>query len=457
MNKLIVTKFGGSSLSNDIQFKKVKDIILKDKNRQYIVVSAPGKAFEGDYKVTDLLYKCYSCTNNKDLFENYFNMIEKKYISICENLKIDIDIKKLLSEIRNNFFNGASKDYILSRGEYLNGLIFAKFINFKFIDPAEIIKFRENGTLDKNMTKILISKKLSHITEAIIPGFYGSTKDGSIKTFPRGGSDITGSIISSVMNASLYENWTDVSGVLLANPHIIDNPKVIKYMTYSEIKQLSHMGAEVLNEDSIAPVKKKGIPISIKNTNRPYDIGTIISDNLDNEDNENIIAGISAKRNYSIITLSKSYTSKNDLNIIFSIFDDYNINIEYLSFDYDSVSLIVPDLILNTCEGYFINGIKTRIDPTSICIKHDISLVGIVIRDVNKYNDILYTSLKNLSYQNIDIEIIIQSSSSYKSNIILGIKDFNSSRAIKSLYKSINNINSNSNINTKYKTVNINF
>ncbi|WP_123053681.1 aspartate kinase [Clostridium sp. JN-1] len=437
MNELIVAKFGGSSLANDKQFKKVKEIILQDKRRRYIIVSAPGKTFENDYKVTDLLYKCYCCVNNKNLFENYFNIIEEKYTSICSNLKLELDIKKFLYEIKNDFLNGASKDYILSRGEYLNGLIFSKFINFTFIDPSDIISFKENGELDNETTKKLILNKLSHIERAVIPGFYGSTKNGLIKTFPRGGSDITGSIISSVMNAVVYENWTDVSGVLMADPNIVKDPKNIRNMTYKEIKKLSHMGANVLNEDSITPVEKSKIPINIRNTNNPDDIGTFISDNLPDDDYIDTTAGISGKKNFSIITLEKSNLIKDGLHNLFSIINIANIPIEHLSFNLDSVSLVVPDYQLHKCESSFINKIKTQIDESSITVNHNISLVGIVIRNMNKFRQIIYKIFQNLSNQNIKIKIIIQPSC--ESNIVLGVEDADLCKAIKLIYKSINN------------------
>lgn len=437
MNKLIVAKFGGSSLANDKQFKKVKEIVLQDKRRRYIIVSAPGKTFEKDYKVTDLLYKCYCCVDNKNLFENYFNIIEGKYVSICNNLKLDLDIKKFLYGIKNDFFNGASKDYILSRGEYLNGLIFSKFMNFTFIDPSDIISFKQNGQLDKEATKMLILSKLSHIEKAVIPGFYGSNKDGSIKTFPRGGSDITGSIISSVMNASIYENWTDVSGVLMANPKIVKDPKNIRNMTYKEIKNLSHMGANVLNEDSIIPAEESKIPINIRNTNNPEDIGTLISDNLPDEDYKNTIAGISGKENFSIVTLEKLNLINDGLHNLFSIINTNNISIEHLSFNSDSVSLIVPDFQLRKCESSFISKIETQLNPGSITINHNISLVGIIIRNINKFRQIIHRIFQNLSNQNVKIKIIIQPSC--ESNIIFGVEDADLSKTIKLIYESINN------------------
>ncbi|AZV58064.1 aspartate kinase [Clostridium sp. AWRP] len=437
MNNLIVAKFGGSSLANDKQFKKVKEIVLQDKRRRYIIVSAPGKTFEKDYKVTDLLYKCYCCVDNKNLFENYFNIIEGKYVSICNNLRLDLDIKKFLYAIKNDFFNGASKDYILSRGEYLNGLIFSKFMNFTFIDPSDIISFKQNGQLDKEATKILILNKLFHVEKAVIPGFYGSNKDGSIKTFPRGGSDITGSIISSVMNASIYENWTDVSGVLMANPSIVKDPKNIRNMTYKEIKNFSHMGANVLNEDSIIPVEESKIPINIRNTNNPEDIGTFISDNLPDEDYKDTIAGISGKENFSIVTLEKLNLINDGLNNLFSIINADNISVEHLSFNSDSVSLIVPDSQLRKCENSFISKIETQFNPGSITINHNISLVGIIIRNINKFRQIIHRIFQNLSNQNVKIKIIIQPSC--ESNIVLGVEDADLSKTIKLIYESINN------------------
>ena len=282
MNK-VVTKFGGSSLADASQFKKVKEIILADDARRYVIPSAPGKRHGKDTKITDLLYLCHMHVETGISLEDVFKHIEERYTGIVNDLGLDLDISTYLDVVKKDIENGASKDYAASRGEYLNGIILANYLGYDFVDAKEVILFNEDGTLNSEETNKRLKDKLCKIERAVIPGFYGADEQGEIVTFSRGGSDVTGSLVAASINADLYENWTDVSGFLMADPRIVENPKTIGKITYKELRELSYMGASVLHEEAIFPVKEAGIPINIKNTNLPEDKGTIIVQDTENE------------------------------------------------------------------------------------------------------------------------------------------------------------------------------
>lgn len=271
-----VVKFGGSSLASAEQFVKVGNIIHADEDRKFVVPSAPGKRFDKDTKVTDMLYKCYELAEKDHNFNAEMAQIEKRYQEIIDGLKLDLDLSREFDRIIDNFKSKAGSNYAASRGEYLNGIIMANYLGYEFVDPAEAIRFNEAGVFDAETTQKLLSKRLENVERAVIPGFYGAMEDGTVVTFSRGGSDITGSIVAKAIRADVYENWTDVSGFLIADPRIIDNPKGIDIITYGELRELSYMGATVLHEDAIFPVRKEGIPINIRNTNQPEDEGTWI-------------------------------------------------------------------------------------------------------------------------------------------------------------------------------------
>ena len=271
-----VTKFGGSSLADAAQFQKVAEIIQADPARKYVVPSAPGKRFKNDDKVTDLLYKSYALASSGQDTAEVFAEITRRYTDIKNELALKTDVEGLISRIKNRVDGGAGIAYTASRGEYLNGILLAEYLGFAFIDAAEVILFDSRGVLDAEKTNTIMSKRLLKEKQAVIPGFYGSGPDGSIVTFSRGGSDITGSLVARAAKADLYENWTDVSGFLVADPRIVEDPAPIETITYRELRELSYMGANVLHEDAIFPVRKEGIPINIKNTNRPSDPGTMI-------------------------------------------------------------------------------------------------------------------------------------------------------------------------------------
>jgi len=290
-----VVKFGGSSLASAEQFKKVSSIINADEARKYVVPSAPGKRFSSDIKVTDMLYECYGLASKGKEYKDVLNSIKKRYNDIISELGLDLTLDKEFDIIEASFVGRAGRDYAASRGEYLNGIVLANYLGYEFIDSAEVIFFDDNGSFDLAKTDEVLSERLKNTERAVIPGFYGSMPNDTIKTFSRGGSDITGSIVARAIDADLYENWTDVSGFLIADPSIIKDSKVITTITYKELRELAYMGATVLHEDAIFPVREKGIPINIKNTNAPEDSGTLIVESTSIKP-EYTITGIAGKR-----------------------------------------------------------------------------------------------------------------------------------------------------------------
>ncbi|MBQ1292212.1 MAG: aspartate kinase, partial [Lachnospiraceae bacterium] len=300
-----VVKFGGSSVADAIQLQKVKSIIEADPDRKYVVVSAPGKRFDDDSKITDLLYLCKSHVDNNLTPLHVFQVICDRYRMMEFNLGVKTNIDSALEEIRSNLKPGVTADYIASRGEYLCGILTAAVLGYDFVDPAGLICFDERGRYLPEQTDSRLSAELSKHERAVIPGFYGSAMDGSIKTFTRGGSDITGSLVAKAVKADIYENWTDVSGFLMADPRVVTGAKPIKNITYKELRELSYMGASVLHEDAVFPVREANIPINIRNTNEPENPGTVISD-TPTEKNENIITGIAGRKDFAVITLYKN-------------------------------------------------------------------------------------------------------------------------------------------------------
>ena len=303
--KIKVAKFGGSSLADAKQFRKVLAILHEDESRRYVVPSAPGKRFKEDDKITDLLYHCYDLATTGKSIDRAFEPIRTRYTQIVRQLGLSYDITPELDEVYHNLAAGAKRDYAGSRGEYLNGLIMAAALGWDFIDAAEVIRFNEKGVFDPETTNQLMSERLSKHQNAVIPGFYGSRPDGSIKTFSRGGSDITGSIVARAVQADLYENWTDVSGFMVVDPRIVPESKTIQTITYRELRELSYMGATVLHEDAIFPVSRCGIPINIRNTNAPQEKGTMIVASVERDERESIVTGIAGKTGFTVITLEK--------------------------------------------------------------------------------------------------------------------------------------------------------
>ncbi|MDD4835097.1 MAG: aspartate kinase, partial [Lutispora sp.] len=350
MNDIIVAKFGGSSLADSRQFAKVKDIIDSDARRRYIIPSAPGKRYDKDHKITDLLYMCQQLAAHELSFDEVYHIIETRFIDICVEIELNFNIYDILSEIKEKIQEGASRDYAASRGEYLNAIILSHYLGYEFIDATELIIFNKRGQFDSEATQEKVQSKLAGVTHAIIPGFYGAMPDGQIKTFSRGGSDVTGSIIARGVGAQLYENWTDVSGFLMADPRIVKDSKGIEKITYKELRELSYMGASVLHEEAIFPVKNAGIPISIKNTNSPEDAGTMIVNDFSPINYSGTITGVAGKKDFTVISIEKTLmgSDRSFFRKLMSIMETNDIAIEHMPSSIDSVSLIISDLELNS-------------------------------------------------------------------------------------------------------------
>ena len=326
-----VVKFGGSSLASAEQFMKVKDIIKADPDRRFVVPSAPGKRNSADTKVTDMLYHCYALAEEGHDFDDALAQIKDRYQGIIDGLSLTVSLDSEFATIRENFAKHAGKDYAASRGEYLNGILLANYLGFEFLDAAQYIFFHEDGTFDDVTTQKKLSKKLASMSHAVIPGFYGSYADGRVKTFSRGGSDITGSIVARAAAANLYENWTDVSGFLVTDPRIVRDPKGIETITYRELRELSYMGAGVLHEDAIFPVRSAGIPINIKNTNAPEDAGTFIVENTSRKP-AYTITGIAGKKGFTAINIEKDMMNA-EIGFgrkVLQAFEDNGISFEHM-------------------------------------------------------------------------------------------------------------------------------
>ncbi len=441
MGNIIVTKFGGSSLADAKQFEKVKAIIDSDSRRKYAVPSAPGKRFSTDYKITDLLYLCNAHVKQGIPFEEVFKIISDRYQEIVEQLSMnheymkDLDIKKHLDTVKEQIKKGASEDYTASRGEYLNGIILSALLKFEFIDAAEIIFFDKHGNFDSVKTQAVLSERLASAEKAVIPGFYGSIPNGKIKTFSRGGSDITGALVAKGVNAELYENWTDVSGFLMADPRIVKNPKPIESITYRELRELSYMGATVLHEESVFPVREAGIPINIKNTNAPQDPGTLIVGDTGRASRAGTITGIAGRKDFTVITIEKILMN-NELGFcrkLLSILETNGVAFENMPAGIDTVSLVIADSQINDKLDEIIEEIKRQCKPDSIDVYPNMALIATVGKGMSQTRGIAAKIFNALAAKNINIRLIDQGSSEI--NIIVGVETDEFEKAVKAIYE----------------------
>ena len=434
-NDIRVVKFGGSSLADATQFKKVAEIILADKRRRYAVPSAPGKRFKEDTKVTDMLYACYDLAESENSgYEKIFKEIKERYEGIISELGLDLSLEEEFKKIEKNFLAKAGRDYAASRGEYLNGIILAKYLGFDFVDSAEVIFFNEKGIFDLQRTVKVLGDRLSKLSFAVVPGFYGSMPDGSVKTFSRGGSDITGSIVARAVNAEIYENWTDVSGFLVADPRVIDNPVPITTITYKELRELSYMGATVLHEDAIFPVRTAGIPINIKNTNAPEDKGTMIVANADDIIPPYTITGIAGKKGFCAINIEKDMMNS-ELGFgrkILEVLENNNISFEHLPSGIDTMTVLVNENSLNGKAERILNDIKNAVNPDHIELEHNIALLAIVGRGMRRQRGTAARVFAALAHARINVKMIDQGSSEL--NIIVGVSDNDFEEAMKCIY-----------------------
>ena len=417
---LKVLKFGGSSLADAEHFRQVADIIKSDRTRRYVVASAPGKRASGDTKVTDLLYKCYALATNDEDITDVFEEIKERYVSIISDLGIDLDLTESFEKIRLSLLHSSGRDYIASRGEYLNAMILAKYLGFNFLDAKKAIFFNEDGSFNPEKTNDAMRDALSNMEYAVIPGFYGSMPNGTIKTFSRGGSDITGSIVARAVSATIYENWTDVSGFLMADPRIIDNPKPIQTITYKELRELSYMGATVLHEDAIFPVRYSKIPINIRNTNRPEDNGTFIVPETD-DIGEHTITGIAGRTGFSSITIEKAMMNS-ELGLgrrVLQVLEENGISFEHFPSGIDTMTVIVGTKALQEKRGDVLAGICKNVNPENVFVEENMALIAVVGRGMVKAKGTAARIFMSLANASVNIRMIDQGSSEL--NIIIGV------------------------------------
>lgn len=437
-----VVKFGGSSLASAEQFQKAGTIIRKDETRRYVIPSAPGKRTSKDTKVTDMLYSCYGqailanddCDDDhQENFESLLNQIKERYNEIIQGLSLDLSLEEDFKIIRENFTKKIGRDYAASRGEYLNGKIMAAYLGIEFIDAAEVIFFDENGNFDDVKTNEAISSRLSGVERAVIPGFYGSKPNGKIKTFSRGGSDITGSIVSKAVHADMYENWTDVSGFLIADPRIITNPKPIDVITYRELRELSYMGATVLHEEAIFPVRKEGIPINIRNTNAPEDKGTLIVE-ATCQKARFVITGIAGKKDFASVTVEKAMMNGQVgfCRKMLEVFESNEIPIEHMPSGIDTLSVFVHQDEFAEKEQKVIAGIHRAVEPDVLELESDLALIAVVGRAMKTARGTSGRIFSALAHANINVKMIDQGSSEL--NIIIGVRNHDFEAAVKAIY-----------------------
>ncbi len=428
-----IVKFGGSSLANAQQFEKVGEIIRSDESRRYVVPSAPGKRFDGDTKVTDLLYKCYNIAVQGEDFGAVLQEIKERYYEIIRGLKLDLSLEKEFAQIEEDFKAQAGIDYAASRGEFLNGKVMAAYLGYEFVDAATVIRFDKNGNFDADKTDKLLSKRLAKCERAVIPGFYGAYEDGTVKTFSRGGSDVTGSLVAKAIKADLYENWTDVSGFLVTDPRIVKDPAVIETITYRELRELSYMGATVLHEDAIFPVRKEGIPINIKNTNRPEDKGTFIVESTCKKP-KFTITGIAGKKGFCSINIEKSMMNS-EVGFgrkVLQVFEDQGISFEHIPSGIDTLTVYVHQDEFEEKEQQVIAGIHRAVQPDFVEMESDLALIAVVGRGMKSQRGTAGRIFSALAHANVNVKMIDQGSSEL--NIIIGVENRDFEAAVKAIY-----------------------
>ncbi|MBE5883685.1 MAG: aspartate kinase [Lachnospiraceae bacterium] len=428
-----VVKFGGSSLASAEQFEKVGKIIRADKARKYVVPSAPGKRFSADTKVTDMLYACYALAEEGKDFKAELKAIKERYEEIISGLKLNLSLDAEFEVIAKNFVEKAGDNYAASRGEYLNGIIMAKYLGYEFIDAATVIFFNESGDFDADKTDKILSAKLAGCKNAVVPGFYGSLPDGKVKTFSRGGSDVTGSIVAKAVKADVYENWTDVSGFLIADPRIIENPEAIDTITYRELRELAYMGATVLHEDAIFPVRREGIPINIRNTNAPEDDGTWIVESTCQK-SKYVLTGIAGKKGFCSINIEKAMMNS-EIGFgrkVLQAFEENGISFEHVPSGIDTMTVFVHQDEFMHKEQKVVAGLHRLADPDYIDIEADLALIAVVGRGMKSTRGTAARIFSALAHKNVNVKMIDQGSSEL--NIIIGVTNDDFETAIKAIY-----------------------
>ena len=428
-----VVKFGGSSLASAEQFEKVGSIIKADSSRKFVVPSAPGKRFSADTKVTDMLYACYSLAEEGKDFKKQLADIKKRYEEIITGLNLTLSLDEEFKTIEKDFKAKAGSNYAASRGEFLNGKIMAAYLGYNFVDPADYIFFKEDGEFDAERTNDALGEKLQKLENAVVPGFYGSLPNGVVKTFSRGGSDITGSIVARAIHADIYENWTDVSGFLIADPRIIDNPESIETITYKELRELSYMGASVLHEDAIFPVRKEGIPINIRNTNAPEDNGTWIVESTCQK-SKYVITGIAGKKGFCSVNIEKEMMNS-EIGFgrkVLQAFEENGISFEHVPSGIDTMTVFVHQDEFMHKEQKVVGGIHRLANPDIIDIESDLALIAVVGRGMKSARGTAGRIFSALAHANVNVKMIDQGSSEL--NIIIGVANEDFEAAIKAIY-----------------------
>ena len=394
--------------------------------------SAPGKRFPKDTKVTDMLYDCYEAAGTMDI-TGKLNAIAQRYQEIIDGLGLEVSLEEEFAKIKTAFEEHVGSDYAASRGEYLNGIIMAAYLEYEFIDAADVVRFDEDGVFDPEATNKIMKKRLEGVERAVIPGFYGALEDGTIKTFSRGGSDITGSIVARAVCADLYENWTDVSGFLVTDPHIVEDPETIETITYRELRELSYMGATVLHADAIFPLRQEGIPINIKNTNRPQDPGTLIVESTCRQPRFTI-TGIAGKKGFCAINIEKDQMNS-EIGFgrkVLQVFEENGISFEHVPSGIDTFTVIVHQSEFMEKEQSVISGIHRAVHPDTLDLESDLALIAVVGRGMRATRGTAGRIFSALSHANVNVKMIDQGSSEL--NIIIGVKNEDFETAVKAIY-----------------------
>ena len=430
---LKVVKFGGSSLASASQFEKVGEIIRAEDSRRFVVPSAPGKRDAKDEKVTDMLYAAYDSISSGDDYKKIFNKIKDRYNDIIKGLGLALSLDSEFEVIESEFLAGAGRDYAASRGEYLNGIIMANYLGYEFVDAAEVIFFGEDDNFDAEKTNEILANRLKDKENAVIPGFYGIDINGKVKTFSRGGSDITGAIVARAIKADLYENWTDVSGFLVTDPRIVDTPEPIETITYRELRELSYMGASVLHEDAIFPVRAEGIPINIKNTNKPEDFGTMIVESTCKRPTYTI-TGIAGKKGFCSINIDKAMMNSEVgfCRKVLQVFDDNGISIEHMPSGIDTMSVIVHQSEFENKEQQVGAGIHRLVNPDSVEMESGLALIAVVGRAMRANRGTAGRIFAALAHAHVNVKMIDQGSSEF--NIIIGVREQDFETVIRAIY-----------------------
>ncbi len=435
-DRIVVAKFGGSSLADAEQFRKVKAIVEQDASRRYIVPSAPGKRSSDDEKVTDLLYQCAREARQGRNYIRILNQIKRRYQEIIDELELGISLEGEFAAMEQAFLNNAGEQYAASRGEYLNGIVLSAYLGYEFVDAAEVIRFRADGLFEDERTNFFLGERLNRCDCAVIPGFYGADDAGNIHTFSRGGSDVTGALVARAVQAALYENWTDVSGFLVADPGIVDNPKKLSAMTFAELRELSYRGASVLHEEAVFPVRREGISIHIRNTNAPEEEGTFICRRIRPED-EVEITGIAGKKNFTSVSIAKNRMSAQIgfCKKLLEAFEENKIPFEHMPSGIDTICVILPREEFERKEGAVMDSLNRLLQPDKIEVDTDIALVTVVGKGMRSVSGIAARFFTALGEANVNIKMIDMGSNEI--NCTIGVKNEDFETAVRALYRAL--------------------